>query len=46
MNTPNNKRKKDSQDRIEKVFLQEVQKKELNEIRVSEICKYLLDAPN
>lgn len=40
MNTPNNKRKRDSQDRIEKVFLQEVQQKELNEIRVSDICKY------
>lgn len=39
MNTPNNKRKKDSQERIEKAFLQEVQTKELSEIKVSDICK-------
>lgn len=39
MNTPNNKRKRDSQERIEKAFLQEVQTKELNEIKVSDLCK-------
>lgn len=38
MNTPNNKRKKESQEKIEKSFLQQVQYKELNEIRVSDIC--------
>lgn len=39
MNIPNNKRKKDSQDRIEKSFLKQVQTKELNEIRITDICK-------
>jgi len=39
MNIPNNKRKKDSQEKIERIFLQMVQTKEINEIRVSEICK-------
>lgn len=39
MNIPNNKRKKASQERIEKAFLQQVQTKELSEIKVSDICK-------
>lgn len=39
MNTPNNKRKKESMDRIEKVFIELLQTKELDEISVSDICK-------
>ncbi len=39
MNTPNNKRKKESQEKIEKTFLQLIQKKDLSEISVSTICK-------
>ena len=39
MNTPNNKRRKDSQDKIEKVFLQLIQRKNISEISVSTICK-------
>ena len=39
MNTPNNKRKKESQDKIEKVFLQLIQKKNIETITVSDICK-------
>lgn len=39
MNTPNNKRRKDSQDKIEKVFLQLIQKKNITEISVSTICE-------
>lgn len=39
MNTPNNKRKKDSQEKIEKTFLQLIQKKNISEISVSTICK-------
>ena len=39
MNTPNNKRKKASIERIEKVFIELLQTKELNEISVSDICK-------
>lgn len=39
MNTANNKRKRDSMERIEKVFIEFLQKKELNEISVSDICK-------
>ena len=38
MNTPNNKRKRDSQERIERVFIELIQTKELNEITVSDIC--------
>ena len=38
MNTPNNKRKRESQDRIEKAFLQRVQTREINEIKVSDLC--------
>ena len=40
MNTPNNKRKKESMERIEKVFIELLQTKELNEISVSDICKH------
>ena len=39
MNMPNNKRKKESILRIEKIFLQMIQTKEINEIKVSDICK-------
>ena len=39
MNTPNNKRKKESIERIEKVFISLLQTNELNEISVSDICK-------
>lgn len=39
MNTPNNKRKKASVERIEKVFIELLQTKELNEISVSDLCK-------
>lgn len=39
MNTPNNKQKKESMERIEKVFIELLQTKELNEISVSDICK-------
>lgn len=39
MNIPNNKRKKESMERIEKVFIELLQTKELNEISVSDICK-------
>lgn len=39
MNTPNNKRKKASQEKIEKTFLQLIQKKNISEISVSTICK-------
>lgn len=39
MNTPNNKRKKESIERIEKVFIDLLQTRALNEISVSDICK-------
>lgn len=39
MNTANNKRKRESRERIEKVFINLLQAKELNEISVSDICK-------
>lgn len=39
MNTPNNKRKKESQEKIIKVFINLIQTREINEISVSEICK-------
>ena len=39
MNTPNNKRKKESQEKIEKTFLQLIQKKNISEISVSTICE-------
>ena len=38
MNTPNNKKRKKSQEQIEKVFLQLIQKKNIDEISVSTIC--------
>ena len=34
MNTPNNKRKRASMERIEKIFIELIQKKELKEISV------------
>ncbi len=39
MNTPNNKRKKESKEKIERVFVNMLQTKELNEITVSDIIK-------
>ena len=39
MNTPNNKRKKESIERIERAFLEALQTKELEQISVSELCK-------
>jgi len=39
MNTPNNQRRKKSQEQIEKIFLQLIQKKNIEEISVSMICK-------
>ena len=39
MNTPNNKKRKKSQEQIEKVFLQLIQKKNIGEISVSTICE-------
>lgn len=39
MNTPNNRRRKDSRERIETVFVEFLQTKELSQIRVSDICK-------
>ena len=39
MNIPNNKRKRESQDKIEKTFIRLLQKKEIEEITVSDICK-------
>lgn len=39
MNIPNNKRKKESRKKIEKIFIQLLQIKNLNEISVTEICK-------
>lgn len=39
MNKVNNKRRRDSQNRIERVFVQLLQKKDVNQISVSEICK-------
>lgn len=39
MNTSNNARRKDSQDKIEKTFLQLIQTKELSNISVTDICK-------
>ena len=39
MNTKNNKRRRDSIEKIEKAFLQLLQDKEISDITVSEICK-------
>lgn len=39
MNTPNNKRKKDSQEKIEKTFVELIQTREINQISVTDICK-------
>lgn len=39
MNTVNNKRRKDSQNRIEHAFIKLIQGKEINEISVTDICK-------
>ena len=39
MNTLNNKKRKSSQEKIEKIFLQLIQKKNIDEISISMICK-------
>lgn len=39
MNTPNNKKRRESQEKIEKTFLQLIQTKEIENITVSDICK-------
>lgn len=39
MNTPNNKRKRESQEKIESTFLKLIQTKEIENITVSDICK-------
>lgn len=39
MNTLNNKRKKDSQKRIEKAFIELIQNKEINEISITDLVK-------
>lgn len=39
MNTPNNKKKKNSREKIERIFVELIQTKEINEITVSDICK-------
>jgi len=39
MNTVNNKRKRKSQELIEKVFIELIQTKEINEVSVTDICK-------
>lgn len=39
MNTPNNKRRKESQEKIERIFVELIQEKNLNEISLTDICK-------
>ncbi len=39
MNTPNNRRKRESREKIERVFVELLQDRALNEISVSAICK-------
>ena len=39
MNTPNNKRRRESCEKIEKAFMELLQSKELSEITVSQLCK-------
>ncbi len=39
MNQPNNKRRKQSQEKIERAFVEFIQTKEINEITVTDICK-------
>lgn len=39
MNTPNNKRRKESQEKIEKTFIQLIQTKEIENISVTDICE-------
>ena len=39
MNTKNNRRKRESKEKIKKVFINLIQTRELNQISVSDICK-------
>ena len=39
MNTPNNRRRKESRERLEKVFVELLQSRDLSQISVSELCK-------
>ena len=41
MNTPNNKRRKNSQEKIERAFVHFLQTREINQISVTDICKVL-----
>ena len=45
MNVANNKRKKDSQNRIEKSFIELLQTKEVKDISVSDISKLCTSKP-
>ena len=39
MNTPNNKRRRESIEKIERVFVELLQSRELEQISISDICK-------
>lgn len=39
MNTPNNKRKRESREKIERIFVELIQTKEITEVSVTDICK-------
>lgn len=39
MNTPNNQRRKESQNKIESIFIELLQSKEISQISVTDICK-------
>ena len=39
MNTPNNKRKKESKEKIEKCFIELIQTKNVDEVSITDICK-------
>ena len=39
MNTPNNRRRRESRERMERAFIELLQDRDFSEIRVSEICK-------
>lgn len=39
MNTPNNRRRQDSRERMERAFIELLQDRDFSEIRVSEVCK-------
>ena len=41
MNTPNNKRRKESQEKIERIFVELIQEKNLNEISVTDVKRLI-----